>query len=161
MGPTFPLAVLSGSGFGTLGGSSACSRDLGGSSSTLTGGGGGGFFIGPARRGGTPGSSGGSPRRQLPGRGPHRVSVRFSLRGGSGPWPPPPTPRAGFLPTSDPDTCGGSSLGGSFLGGGACILAASSLPGGQGSGRGVGGAGSSRGNREIGGPGAPFSGKPG
>lgn len=158
MGPTFPLAVLSGSDFGTLGVSSPCSRDLGGSSSTLTGC--GGFFIGPARRGGTPGSSGGIPRRQLPGRGPHRVSVRFSLRGG-GPWPPLPAPRAGFLPASGPDTCGGSSLGGSFLGGAACILAASSLPGAQGSGRGPEGAGSSRGKREIGGPGAPFSGKPG
>lgn len=159
MGPTLPLAVLSASGFGTLGVSSPCSRDLGGSSSTFTGG--GGFFIGPARRGGTPGSSGGIPRRQLPGRGPQRVSVRFSLRGGGGPWPPPPTPRAGFLPASGPDSCGGSSLGGSFLGGGACILAASSLPGGQGSGRGPAGADSSRGNLEIGGPGVPFSGKPG
>lgn len=159
MRPTFPLTVLSGSGFGTLGVSSPCSRDLGGSSSTFTGC--GGFFIGPALRGGTPGSSGGIPRRQLPGRGPQRVSVRFSLRGGGGPWPPPPPPRAGFLPASGPDACGGSSLGGSFLGGGACILAASSLPGGQGSGRGPGGAGSSRGNRETGGPGAPFSGKPG
>lgn len=68
MGPTLPLAVLSASGFGTLGVSSPCSRDLGGSSSTFTGG--GGFFIGPALRGGTPGSSGGIPRRQLPGRGP-------------------------------------------------------------------------------------------
>lgn len=157
MGPTFPLAVLSGSAFGTLGVSSPCSRGLGGISSTFTGC--GAFFIGPARRGGTPGSSGGIPRRQLPGRGPQRVSVRFSLRGGCGPWPWPP--RAGFLPASGPDTWGGSSLGASFLGGGACILAASSLPGGQGSGRGPGGAGSSRGKRETGGPGAPFSGKPG
>lgn len=159
MGTIFPLAVLSGSGFGGLEESSPCSRDLGGSSSTFAGG--GGFFIGPARRGGAPGSSGGIPRRLLPGRGPQRVSVRLSLRGGGGPWPPPPTPRAGFRPASGPVSCGVSSLGGSFLGGGACILAASSLPGGQGSGRGPGGVGSSRGKREIGGPGAPFSGKPG
>ena len=154
--PSFPLVILSGSGFGALGVSSPCSRGLGGSSSTFVGG--GGFFIGPARRGGAPGSSGGIPRRLLPGRGPQRVSVRLSLRGGGGPWPPLPTPRAGFRPASGPVSCAVSSLGGSFLGGGVCILATSSLPGGQGSGRGPG---SSRGKREIGGPGAPFSGKPG
>lgn len=159
MGPIFPLAVLSGSGFGTLGVSSPCSRGLGGNSSTFAGG--GGFFIGPARRGGTPGSSGAIPRRLLPGRGPQRVSVRLSLRGGGGPWPPPPTPRTGFRPASGPVDGGVSSLGGSFLGGEACILVASSLPGGQGSGRGPAGAGSSSGKRETGGPGPPFSGKPG
>lgn len=155
--PIFPFVVLSGSGFGTLGVSSPCSRGLGDSSSVFVG---GGFFIGPARRGGAPGSSGGMPRRLLPGRGPQRVSVRLSLRGGGGPWPP--TTRAGFRPTSGPANCGVSSLGVSFLeGGGACILATSSLPGGQGSGRGPGGVDSSRGKRGIGGPGAPFSGKPG
>lgn len=155
--PNFPLAVLSGSGFGTLGVSSPCSRGLRGSSSTFVGG--GGFFIGPALRGGAPDSSGGIPRRLLPGRGPQRVSVRPSLRGGGRPWPP--TPRVGFRLASCPVSCGVSSLGVSFLGGRACILVASSLPGGQGSGRGPGGAGSSRGKREIGGPGVPFSGKPG
>ena len=157
--PIFPFAVFNGSGFGALGVSSPCSRGLGlgGSSSTFAGG--GGFFIGPARRGGAPGSSGGIPRRLLPGRGPQRVSVRLSLRGGGGPWPP--IPREGFRPVSGPVSCGASSLGVSFLGGGACILAGSSLPGGQGSGRGPGGAGSSRGKRGIGGPGTPFSGKPG
>lgn len=154
--PIFPLAILSGSGLGTLGASSPCSTDLGGSSSTFVGG--GGFLIGPARRGGAPGSSGGRLRRLLPGRGPQRVSVRLSLRGGGGPWPP--TPREGFRPASGPVSCGVSSLGVSFLGG-ACTLAASSLLGGQGSGRVPGGGGSSRGKRGIGGPGAPFSGKPG
>lgn len=155
--PIFPFAVLRSSGFGTLGLSSLCSRGLGDSSSAFVGG--RGFFIGPARRGGAPGSSGGIPRRLLPGRGPQRVSVRLSLRGGGGPWPP--TPRAGFRLASVPISCGVSSLGVSFLGGGACILVASSLPGGQGSGRDPGGVGSSRGKRGIGGPVAPFSGKPG
>ena len=155
--PIFPFAVLSGSDFGTLRVSSPCSRGLGGSSSTFVGG--GGFFIGPARRGRAPGSSGGTPRRLLPGRGPQRVSVRLSLRGGGGPGPP--IPRVGFRPSSGPVSCGVSSLGVSFLGGEACILAASSLPGGQGSGRGPGAVGSSRAKRESGGPGAPFSGKPG
>lgn len=158
MDPTiFPFAVLSGSGFGTLGVSSPCSRGLGGSSSTFVVG--VGFFIGPARRGGGPDSSAGIPRRLLPGRGPQRVSVRPSLRGGGRPWPP--TPRAGFRLVSGPVSCAVSSLGVSFLGGRACTLVASSLPGGQGSGRGPGGAGSSRGKRGIGGPGVPFSGKPG
>lgn len=155
--PIFPFVVLSGSGFGILRVSSPCSGGLGGSSWTFVGG--GGFFIGPARRGGAPGSSRGPPRLLLPGRGPHRVSVRLSLRAGGGPWPP--TPRGGFRLASGPVSCGVSSLGVSFLGGEACILAVSSLPGGQGSGRGPGAVGSSGGKRGRGGPGAPFSGKPG
>lgn len=156
--PVFPLETFRASGFETLEVSSLGSRGLGGSSSAFVGG--GGFLIGPARRGGAPGSSGGPPRRLLPGRGPHLVSVRLSRRGGGGPWPPPPPLRGGLRPVSGPPSCWDSSLGGSFLGG-IDSLADSSLPVGQGIGRGPGGPDSSRGNRESGGPGAPFSGKPG